>query len=182
MGASGDYRGIVDEGRLITLPNHLHERRAAQRRVAAHLTQRLGREPNAAEIGAALGWSHAKMRSVAADLRDAGSLNLRLGDDADSNEVGALFPDTRYDPEHAALEGSLRADMRQAMEQLLSAREQQFVRAHFGLDSGQPLTLDQIGQEAGLTRERVRQVIVGALTKLREAPSVQAYGALLRDS
>lgn len=174
-------RGIMDEGRLIALPIHLHERLAAKRRVSSQLTQQLGREPTPDELGAALGWSRAKVTSVAADLQDAGSLNVRMGVDTDSSEVGELLPDTRFDPESHVLAGTVETDIRAAMERLLTGREQQFVRAHFGFGSGQKLTLDVIGQQAGLTRERVRQVIVGALDKLRDDPVIQAYGALLVD-
>ena len=174
-------RGIMDEGRLITLPIHLHERLAAKRRVSSQLTQQLGREPTPEELGASLGWSRAKIVSVAADLQDAGSLNVRVGVDADSSEVGELLPDMRYNPERHAIEGTVHTDIREAMVRLLTERERQFVRAHFGFGSGQKLTLDVIGQQAGLTRERVRQVIVGALDKLRGDPVIQAYGTLLVD-
>ncbi len=175
-------RGIMDEGRLIALPIHLHERLAAHRRAHSQLAQQLGREPTPEEVATSLGWSRAKAASVAGELNDATSLNVRAGVDQDSSELGDLLPDGRYDPEQDALEGALRADISQAMERLLTERERQFVRAHFGFDSGQKATLDVIGQQAGLTRERVRQVIVGALEKLREDPVVQAYGALLRDT
>ncbi|GAB4426067.1 MAG: RNA polymerase sigma factor RpoD [Chloroflexi bacterium OHK40] len=174
-------RGIMDEGRLIALPIHLHERLAVKRRVSSRLTQQLGREPTPEELGAALGWSRAKTASVTADLQDAGSLNVRMGVDADSSEVGELLPDTRFDPEGHALEGAFQADVREAMARLLTERERQFVHAHFGFGTGQKLTLDVIGQQAGLTRERVRQVIVGALDKLRDDPVIQAYGASLLD-
>jgi RNA polymerase primary sigma factor len=174
-------RGIMDEGRLISLPIHLHERLAAKRRVSSQLTQRLGREPTPEELGAALGWSRAKMASVTADLQDAGSLNVRMGVEADSSEVGELLPDTRFDPEGHALAGAFQADVREAIERLLTERERQFVHAHFGFGNGEKLTLDVIGQQAGLTRERVRQVIVGALEKLRDDPVIQAYGASLVD-
>jgi DNA-directed RNA polymerase sigma subunit (sigma70/sigma32) len=118
---------------------------------------------------------------VAADLQDAGSLNVRMGINPDSSEVGELLPDTRYDPELHAIEGTVHTDIREAMERLLTERERQFVRAHYGFDSGQKVTLDVIGQQAGLTRERVRQVIVGALDKLRDDPVIQVYGASLVD-
>jgi RNA polymerase sigma factor (sigma-70 family) len=171
-------RGIMEQGRLIALPVHLHERRAAQRRVAAQLTQQLGRTPISAELDTALGWSRAKLVSVAADLSDADSLNVRIGDDADSSERGALIPDTRSDPEREALERTVHADMQATLARLLTAREQQFVSAHFGFKTGEKVTLDMIGQRAGLTRERVRQVIVGALAKLRADPAIQAYAAV----
>jgi RNA polymerase sigma factor (sigma-70 family) len=174
-------RGIMDEGRLIALPIHLHERLAAKRRVSSQLTQRLGREPTPEELGAALGWSRAKIVSVAADLQDAGSLNVRRGFEADSSELGERLPDTRFDPESHVLEGTVETDIREAMARLLTERERQFVRAHFGFGNGEKVTLDVIGQQAGLTRERVRQVIVGALDKLRDDPVIQAYGASLLD-
>jgi RNA polymerase sigma factor (sigma-70 family) len=172
-------RGIMDEGRLIALPIHLHERLATHRRAHAQLTQQLGREPTSDEVTSALGWSPAKAASVAAELHDAGSLNVRAGQDDDSSELGELLPDTRYDPEEQALAGTLRSDIAQAMSQVLTERERQFVRLHFGFDTGQKVTLDVIGQQAGLTRERVRQVIAGALEKLRADPMLQAYAALL---
>jgi RNA polymerase primary sigma factor len=174
-------RGIMDQGRLITLPIHLHERLAVHRRAHAQLAQQLGREPRLEEVTAALGWSPAKAASVAAELHDAGSLNVRAGHDEESSELGELLPDTRYDPEEQALVGTLHSDIAQAMERLLSERERQFVRLHYGFDTGQKVTLDVIGQQAGLTRERVRQVIAGALEKLRADPVLQAYGALLAD-
>lgn len=174
-------RGIMDEGRLIALPIHLHERLAARRRAHSRLAQQLGREPAGEEIAAALGWSPAKAASVAGELHDAGSLNVRAGHDEDSSELGDLLPDTRYDPEQSALAGALRADIDEAMGRLLTEREREFARAHFGLDSGRRATLDEIGQRAGLTRERVRQVISGALGKLRADPALQAYSSLLGD-
>lgn len=174
-------RGIMDEGRLIALPIHLHDRLAAHRRAHAQLAQRLGREPTPEEVTNALGWSRTKAASVTGEFHDAGSLNVRVGVDQDGSELGDLLPDTRYDPEEHALTGTLHSDIVGAMERLLTERERQFVRAHFGFESGQKVTLDEIGQQAGLTRERVRQVIVGALEKLREDSVVQAYGAFLRD-
>lgn len=174
-------RGIAEEGRVIDLPVHVHERLGRQRRAAGRLAQSLGREPTAGELAAELGWRPEQVTRLEAAARETLSLNARLGEAEEGSELGDLLPDGRYDPEHDALEGALQADISQAMERLLTERERQFVRAHFGFDSGQKVTLDVIGQHAGLTRERVRQVIVGALEKLRENRIVQAYGALLRD-
>lgn len=174
-------RGTMESGRLITLPIHLHERLAAQRRARNTLTQQLQREPTADEVTAALGWSRAQAASVAADLQDAGSLNVRAGVDDEGSEVGELVPDVRFDPQVAAMRSTLHADLARAMGRLLSERERHFVRLHFGFATGQKVTLDQIGHPHGLTRERVRQVIVGALAKLRDDPVVAAYHGLLDD-
>ena len=174
-------RGIMDEGRLIALPIHLHERLAAQRRARSQLAQQLGREPTPEEVTSALGWSRAKAASVAAELPDAGSLNVRAGVDEDCSELGDLLPDTRFSPEDRAVESALREDIGLALERLLSDREREFVRAYFGFDTGQKATLDTIGQQTGLSRERVRQVIAGALDKLRVDLVIAAYGSLLTD-
>ena len=76
---------------------------------------------------------------------------------------------------------TVREDIGLALERLLSEREREFVRAYFGFDSGQRATLEAIGQQSGLSRERVRQVIAEALDKLRADPVVAAYGSLLSD-
>lgn len=104
-------RGIVEEGRLITLPVHLHERLAAHRRAYALLAQRIGREPTPEEVMAALGWSRAKAVSVVAELPDAGSLNVRAGVAEDGSELGDLLPDSRFNPEEHVVEGALREDI-----------------------------------------------------------------------
>jgi len=118
---------------------------------------------------------------VAAELPDAGSLNVRAGVDEHSSELGDLLPDTRFSPEEHVVEGVLREDIGLALERLLSEREREFVWAYFGFGSGQRATLEAIGQQSGLSRERVRQVIAGALAKLRADPVVAAYGSLLSD-
>jgi RNA polymerase sigma factor (sigma-70 family) len=174
-------RGVMDTGRMITLPVHLHERLHVHRRARVELTQQLQRELTADEITAALGWSRAQAASVAADLQDAGSLNVRAGVDDEGSELGELVPDARFDPQVAAMRSTLHGDIAQAMERLLSERERHFVRLHFGFATGQKMTLDQIGHQHGLTRERVRQVIVGALAKLRDDPVIAAYHGLLDD-
>jgi RNA polymerase sigma factor (sigma-70 family) len=174
-------RGIADEGRVIDLPVHVHERLGQLRRAHAQLNQQLGREPTTDEIAAALGERSDRVARLIAASQDTTSLNARLGGFEDSAELGEVLPDERFDPAAIALEHTLRDDLEAAMARSLTERERQFVCAHFGFGSGQKVTLDVIGQQAGLTRERVRQVIVGALDKLRDDPVIQAYGASLVD-
>ncbi len=100
---------------------------------------------------------------------------MRTGNSTDRTELGDLVPDTRFDPEASALEHTLRCDLSGAMDRLLTEREQRFLRAYVGFDTGQKATLEAIGAAEGLTRERVRQVIAGAITKLRDNPLIQAY-------
>jgi len=95
-----------------------------------------------------------------------------------SHELGDTLPDTRFDPEATTLDQTLRADLAGAMARLLTEREQRFLRAYVGFDTGQKATLEEVGAAEGLTRERARQVIASALAKLRTDPAIQAYGAL----
>jgi len=171
-------RGIADEGRVIDLPVHVHERLGRLRRAQAQLSQQLGREPTTGELAMALGERTDRVARLLAASQDTASLNARLGGYDDSAELGALLPDERFDPEAAVLEDTLRRDLVDAMQRLLSEREQRFVRAYVGFNSGQRATLEVIGAAEGLTRERVRQVIVGALAKLRADPTLAAYQAL----
>ena len=170
-------RGIADEGRVIDLPVHVHERLAQLARARATLRQELQREPTPDELATATCWPLSRVAGLIANTQDVASLNARLIDADDSAELGDVLPDQRFDPAAAVLERSLRHDLADAMARLLSEREQRFVRAYVGFDSGQKATLETIGRAEGLTRERVRQVIAGALEKLRDDPVVAAYGA-----
>lgn len=168
-------RSIAEEGRVIDLPVHVHERLGQQRRARSRLAQQLGREPAPEEIAADLGWRPQQVAHLDMVSQDVGSLNRRVHDANDRTELGDLLPDTRFDPEASALESSLRGDLAAVMARLLTAREQRFLRAYFGFDTGQPATLEAVGETEGLTRERVRQVIAGAISKLRDDPLIRAY-------
>jgi RNA polymerase sigma factor (sigma-70 family) len=168
-------RGIAEESRVIDLPVHIHERLSQQRRAFSRLAQRLGREPSTEEVAVELGWRPQQVAQLEAVTQETMSLNAKVRDTNDRTELGDMVPDQRFDPEVAALDTSLRHDLADAMMRLLSEREQRFLRVYFGFDTGQPATLEQVGTAEGLTRERVRQVISGAITKLRDDPAVAGY-------
>jgi RNA polymerase sigma factor (sigma-70 family) len=175
-------RGIADEGRVIDLPVHIHERLAQLARARATLGQQLQREPTADELATATGWPLRRVAGLIANTQDVASLNARLADTDDSAELGDVLPDQRFDPATAALESSIRHDLADAMARLLTEREQRFVRAYVGFGTGQKATLEAIGTQEGLTRERVRQVIAGALQKLHDDPVVASYQAAGADA
>ena len=170
-------RGIADEGRIIDLPVHVHERLVQLARVRAQLSQAFQREPTTAELAQTLGWRVERVARMITSAQNITSLNTRLGGYDDSAELREVLPDDRFDPVAAVLEGVLRRDLIHAMARLLTEREQRFVRASCGFDTGQKATLEAIGAAEGLTRERVRQVIAGALTKLAADPILQSYQA-----
>jgi RNA polymerase primary sigma factor len=168
-------RGIAEEGRLIDLPVHIHERLSHYRRARAALAQRLGREPAPAELAAHLGQPLAWVEQLEQLDRAPLSLNAQVFADNDRTELGDIVPAPGFDPEGAALASALRRDVVAAMARQLSERERRFLRAYFGFDTGQRATLEAIGTVEGLTRERVRQVIAEAVAKLRIDPSIAGY-------
>jgi RNA polymerase primary sigma factor len=172
-------RGIAEEGRVVALPVHLHERLSHQRRAYARLVQQLGREPTTEELGIEMDLKPEKVAQLGVVSQEIASLNALVRDTDRGVEIGDLIPDERYDPEEETLSTALRRDLDDAMQRLLTERERRFVQAYFGFDSGQRLTLDEVGAQENLTRERVRQVIKGALAKLGEDCSIAAYRELL---
>lgn len=133
------------------------------------------------ETAAELGWRPQQLAQLEAVTQEALSLNAKVRDTNDRTELGDTVPDQRFDPEAAAFDTSLRRDLSRAMKRLLSEREQRFVRAYFGFGTGQPATLGAVGAAEGLTRERVRQVIAGAIAKLRNDTALAAYRTLPAD-
>jgi RNA polymerase primary sigma factor len=168
-------RGIAEESRVIDLPVHIHERLSQQRRARSRLTQQLGREPSPKELAAELGWRSQQVEELETLAQETLSLNAKVGDVNDRTELGDLLSDQRFDPEASALSTTLRHDLATVMQAVLSEREQRFLRTYFGFDSGQASTLEAVAAAEGLTRERVRQVIAGALQKLRADPTIAGY-------
>jgi RNA polymerase primary sigma factor len=160
---------------VIDLPVHLHDRLRQQRRAQNQLAQQLGRAPAPEELAAHLGWSVARVAQLELIGQETRSLNARLHADDEGSELGDILPDQRFDPAATALDASLRHDVAATMARLLSDRERRFLRAYFGFDTGEKVTLEEIGAAEGLTRERVRQVIAGALATLRADPLLRSY-------
>jgi RNA polymerase sigma factor (sigma-70 family) len=169
-------RGIANAGRTIRLPVHAGDRLFAYRRCRDSLRTSLGREPALAELAAALGWPVDRVTEVAVSGREPLSLCAPYRDDSD-DELGNLVPDDgAVEPEEAAVQALLPREVRALLEPLCE-RERFIVRLRFGLDGGEPQTLDQIGGRLGLTRERVRQIEAKAMSRLRH-PSAPGRGAL----
>jgi RNA polymerase primary sigma factor len=168
-------RGIAEESRVIDLPVHVHERLSQYRKARSRLAQQLSREPSAEEVAAALGWRPRQVAQLEAVTQETLSLNAKVRETNDRTELGDMVPDQRFDPEASALDTTLRHDLSAAMARLLTEREQRFLRAYFGFDTGQKATLETVGASEGLTRERVRQVIAGALAKLRDDRTLCGY-------
>jgi RNA polymerase primary sigma factor len=160
-------RSIAGQSRTIRVPTHVHERRQTLQRHARRLEPGLGRPATNEELAHASGLTLRHVEEALGVAEARVSLNQPVGD-SDSGELGDLFADAGVeDPEEHA-EGALRSRaVREALAELPD-RERRILELRFGLD-GEPRSLEAIGQELGLTRERIRQLEKQALAKLTDS-------------
>jgi RNA polymerase primary sigma factor len=157
-------RSVAGQARTIRVPTHVHERRQTLNRHARKLETELGRKPTHEELAKSTGLKLQHVDEALSVAEARASLNSPVGDE-DDNEFGDLFADeTAPDPEELA-EDALRARaVREALSELPD-RERRICELRFGLD-GEPQSLEAIGKELGLTRERVRQLEAQAFKSL----------------
>jgi RNA polymerase primary sigma factor len=165
-------RAIADQSRTIRVPVHMTETMQRVNRTTRELTVELGREPTSAEVAAKLSedprWAITPERvdEVKRYGRTPISLETPIGEDGDT-ELGALIEDeAAVSPLDAATSQLLREQVDRVLDSL-EGREERVIRLRFGLDDGRPRTLEEVGNEFGLTRERIRQIESMALRKLR---------------
>lgn len=169
-------RALADQSRLVRLPVHLGETLNRIQSARRQLTQSLGREPTDTELANHLGMSEEKLRELRRTAQDPVSLATPVGEEADST-LADFIPDPHaLDADDAAASGMLRQQITAALDQL-SERERRVLELRYGLVDGQPRTLEEVGKAFGVTRERVRQIEVKALRKLRHP----RLGKLLKD-
>lgn len=157
-------RALADQGRTIRLPVHAVElhNRVARTRLA--LAQELGREPDSARVGAELDLTAAQVDDILRVGREPVSLHAPVGEDT---ELGALIPDDAPDPADLVAAAQLRGGL-DAVLATLTDRERTVILLRYGLDRGEPRTLEQVSTALGVSRERVRQLEAKALGKLRQ--------------
>ncbi len=159
-------RAIAEKGRTIRLPIHITEKLNKIKKAQRQLSQRLGRAATAAELAQELDLTPKQVRDYLEQARQPLSLDLRVGDNQDT-ELGELLEDTGTSPEEFALQSSLRTDLESLMADL-TPQQRQVLTLRFGLEDGQALTLAKIGDQLNISRERVRQIEREALSKLRK--------------
>ncbi len=158
-------RALADQGRTIRVPVHMAELITKVTRVRRELTQSLGRDPSAEEIGAQLEMTAAKVEEIIAFGRDTLSLQSPVGDDEAT--LGDFITDTESVDPVQAVESQMLQSQLNAVLDSLPERSAIVVRMRFGLDDGRPRTLDEVGRHLGLTRERIRQIERDTLAELR---------------
>src|SRR6266702_376729 len=172
-------RGMADQSRTIRLPVHLVEQVNKLARIKRDLHQTLGREATHEEMGKEVGLTAEKVADLLDHARDPVSLDMPVGTDEDAPLGDFIEDGEATDAESAVISGLLQDDLRRVLA-TLDDREQSVIRLRDGLDDGQPRTLDQIGRQFGLSRERVRQIEREVMSKLRQgdrAERLRAYAS-----
>ena len=163
-------RAIADQARTIRIPVHMVETINKLLRTQRRMTQELNREPTMEELSAELELEPEKIEYIMKIKQDISSLDAGVGRDGDEEDsvLGDFIEDEEtISPEDSATNQLLKEQVQDVLSSL-SDREQKIVRMRFGLDNGKSHTLEEVGQEFAVTRERIRQIEAKALAKLRK--------------
>ncbi|OGZ27457.1 MAG: RNA polymerase sigma factor RpoD [Candidatus Nealsonbacteria bacterium RIFOXYB1_FULL_40_15] len=166
-------RALADQARTIRIPVHMVETIAKYTKVRRRLLQDLGREPLPEEIAAEMGIEITKVHHIMRISQETVSLETPVGDDEEDSVLAEFIEDEKTAaPSVQAARGLLRERLKEILMDL-SPREQKILAMRFGLDDGITHTLEEVGQEFGVTRERIRQIEAKALEKIREHEKIK---------
>ncbi len=166
-------RAMADQARTIRIPVHMVEQVNRMVRTRRELTATLGHEPSHEEIAAELGITPFQVLELASYDREPVSLDQTVGDEGESTLADFLCgTEDRHDTEDNVSYSLLRHNVERIMSQL-TERERTVIRLRYGLDDGRQRTLDEVGLEFGLSRERIRQIEKHTLAKLREPANAE---------
>lgn len=161
-------RALANQSKTIRLPVHMVDKISKMRKMSNAMADDLGREPSDAELAAELGLSRAKLTLIKQSAQRPSSLDAPVLE-GEATEYGELIGDEKaVDPSLALCNNDMQNNLDDLMD-VLDAREQRIIDARFGLDGKRPMTLEEVGLEFGVTRERIRQLQNAALTKMRNA-------------
>ena len=159
-------RAIADQARTIRIPVHMVETINKTGRVQRQLLQTLGREPTPAEIAEVMGIPVEKVIEIQKIAQDPVSLETPIGEEEDSHLGDFLEDDKAASPADKAEAKMLKEQLLQVLD-TLTPRENEVIRKRYGIDDARPKTLEEVGKEFNVTRERIRQIEAKALRKLR---------------
>lgn len=160
-------RALADQSRTIRIPVHMVETISKYQQAVRRLTQELGREPLIDEIASEMNMEPYKVLHIQKISQDTASLEAPVGDDEEDSVLGEFIEDTKtLSPAQEAARVLLRQQLREIIVDL-TPREQKILSLRFGLEDGITHTLEEVGKEFGVTRERIRQIEAKALEKIR---------------
>ncbi len=161
-------RALDNQAKTIRLPSHVVERLGVLQRAATKLTEELGREPSDDELAAETGLSERKVKQYRQASAAPASLDAPIGNDSDANKIADIVADEKAVLPSDQMSASVDLDLMNELLADLNEREVTILRRRYGLDGEQEKTLEEIGVDYGLTRERIRQIENAALKKLRQ--------------
>jgi RNA polymerase primary sigma factor len=170
-------RALADKSRTIRIPVHMVEKLNRVVHVERHLVQRLGREPEPDEIGEELGWTVREVREVLRVSQMPVSLEKPVGDEDDS-ELGDFVADDSIESPFETAMGNLERESVQRALAVLPRRDREVLELRYGLNGRQPMTLEEVGDAFGVTRERIRQIENNTLKRLKVLPEAQCLRGL----
>ena len=160
-------RAIADQSKMIRLPVHMTENINKMKKIERQLVITLGHEPSDEEIADFMGMSNKEVEDIRAYNTDTISLDVQVNDNDDGATLGSLIEDTKFkNPLDICSEESDKNTLNLVLD-TLSDRENQILKMRFGVGRDKPMTLEEVGQEFNLTKERIRQIEAKALRKLR---------------
>ena len=159
-------RAIADQARTIRIPVHMVETINKLIRVNRQLAQELGRDPTPAEIAKEMGISESRVREIIKIAQEPVSLETPIGEEEDSHLGDFIEDENAPAPAEVASNAMMREQLQEVLH-TLTPREEKVIRLRFGLEDGQAHTLEEVGKEFNVTRERIRQIEAKALRKIR---------------
>lgn len=160
-------RAIADQARTIRIPVHMVETINKLTRVTRQLTQKIGREPTTEEIAKEMNISEDKVREIMKISQDTVSLDTPVGEEEDSNLGTFIQDESAISPQESAAQVMLKEQLLEVLN-TLTPREQKVIMLRYGIEDGHSRTLEDVGKEFNVTRERIRQIEAKALKKLRQ--------------
>jgi RNA polymerase primary sigma factor len=170
-------RALADKSRTIRIPVHMVEKLNRVVHVERNLVQRLGREPEPQEIAGELGWTAREVREVLRVSQMPVSLEKPVGDEDDSELGDFVADDNVQSPFETASDNLQRSDVQKALA-VLPSRDREVLELRYGLNGRKPMTLEQVGEAFGVTRERIRQIENNTLKRLKGLPEAQCLRGL----
>lgn len=160
-------RALADQARTIRIPVHMVETINRLSRTTRELEQKLGRDPTQAELAEAMNMPIEKIEEVQRIAQDPVSLEMPVGEEDDSHLGDFIEDEKTKSPSDLAEQSLLKARFKEILD-MLTPRESMVIRMRYGLENGHPRTLEEVGNEFGVTRERIRQIECKALRKLHQ--------------